>query len=64
MVFSDPSFLFLFLPIALAGGLAFRRFGFAPFVLLASLLFYFWSAGYDTWILIFSIAVNFAGGLR
>ena len=63
MVFSDASFLFLFLPVALAISLAFYRIAFAPAVLALSLVFYYWTAGAATLILLFSILVNYLGGL-
>ena len=63
MVFSDASFLFLFLPLALVIGLAAQRVAFVPAVLLTSLLFYFWTGGAMTIILVASILINYVGGL-
>jgi alginate O-acetyltransferase complex protein AlgI len=62
MVFSDASFLFLFLPVALAISLATYRVAFAPALLTLSLAFYYWTAGAATLILLFSIVINYAGG--
>ena len=63
MVFSSPLFLFLFLPLVLAGSLLFRRFGQNAFLAAASLVFYAW--GEPTWAPIFfcSIAGNYVFGL-
>ncbi|RUX27106.1 MBOAT family protein [Mesorhizobium sp. M7A.F.Ca.US.011.01.1.1] len=62
MVFSEPVFLFAFLPIALAlvmvGG---KRFT-APMVLLTSLIFYAWGSGAIVTVLVFSIVFNWAYG--
>ena len=63
MVFSDASFLFLFLPLALAAGVLLRRVAFAPAVLAASLIFYYWTGGAAILILIGSIVINYAGGV-
>ena len=63
MVFSSTLFLFLFLPLVLAGSLVFRRFGRNAFLAAASLVFYVW--GEPTWAPIFfcSILGNFVLGL-
>ena len=45
MVFSSASFIFLFLPSALALVLTTRRWVFLPAIFAISFLFYFWSAG-------------------
>ncbi len=61
MVFSDPGFLFFFLPIALAAGIGLSRVAFAPALLFVSLIFYR-SAGHTS-VLLMSIAINYLGGL-
>lgn len=64
MVFSDPKFLFVFLPAALIAGLLFRRTAlFSPVILLFSLVFFYWSSGAYTLLLLASIAANWAFGL-
>jgi alginate O-acetyltransferase complex protein AlgI len=66
MVFSAPSFIFLFLPVALAICLTCYRFGpawYVPALLIVSIAFYYWSAGKDTLILLGIIALNWAGAL-
>jgi alginate O-acetyltransferase complex protein AlgI len=63
VVFSSSYFLFLFLPAALAVVLLLRRWAFLPAVLLVSLVFYYWSEGTRTLILVAIIAVNYAGAL-
>jgi len=62
MVFSDQIFLFLFLPIALALGLAsVRTQSFHAGILCLSLTFFYWASGYQTLLLIASIAGNYVG---
>jgi alginate O-acetyltransferase complex protein AlgI len=63
MVFSDASFVFLFLPVALTISLLLHRIAFAPVLLVSSLVFYWWSAGNATLILVLSIMINHVGGL-
>ncbi len=64
MVFSDQAFLFFFLPICLALGLLLRSSRhFTTFLFFASLSFYFWSAGYQVWLLVFSAIFNYFAGL-
>ena len=56
MVFSDPKFLFLLLPIALVAGLLTRRSPlFSPVILVVSLVFFYWTSGAYTLLLIASI---------
>jgi alginate O-acetyltransferase complex protein AlgI len=62
LVFSDASFVFLFLPLALTAGLLLRRVAFAQTILVLSLVFYFWTAASQTWILVLTILLNYAGG--
>ena len=63
MVFSSVLFLFLFLPLVLLGN------AFTPknlrntFLLIASLLFYFWGETDLIGIILFSILINYSGGL-
>ena len=63
MVFSSVLFLFLFLPFVLLGN------AFTPknlrntFLLIASLLFYFWGETDLIGIILFSISINYLGGL-
>tara|TARA_R110000751_G_scaffold234229_3_gene335403 strand:- start:24088 stop:25509 length:1422 start_codon:yes stop_codon:yes gene_type:complete len=64
MVFSDPAFIFWFLPFALILGLSCIRTALFPWVVFAvSLLFYYWTSGSYTLLLVSSIALNFCGGL-
>ena len=64
VVFSDQSFVFLFLPAALVLYFAFRSTPLAlAIVLITSLVFYYWSAGIQSLILVASILINFFGGL-
>ena len=64
MVFSSQAFLFLFLPLALFIGLSTfqTRFSSAA-ILILSLIFFSWGAGFYVLLLIASIALNFFGGL-
>ena len=64
MVFASPIFLFLFLPLVLAGyfGLP-RRWGNAV-LLVASLCFYIWGEGTYAAIVLFSIAFNWLVGRK
>jgi alginate O-acetyltransferase complex protein AlgI len=63
MAFSSPTFLFLFLPLTLLGYLA------APvrlrnvWLLLASMLFYFWGAGGEISVLLYVGLISFFGAL-
>ena len=64
MVFSDPKFLFLFLPVALLAGLAVRKSPlFSPAILVFSLIFFYWSSGIFTLLLVASIIYNYLFGL-
>ena len=64
MVFSDQVFVFFFLPIALLICLPTRRTRyFAVTIALSSLAFFYWESGSLTIILLFSIAMNYLGGL-
>jgi len=64
MVFSDQAFIFLFLPFALAITLAAARTkAFHIALLCLSLLFFYWTSGFHTLLLLISIAVNYAGAL-
>ena len=64
MVFSDQAFIFLFLPFALAIGLAAARTkAFHIALLCLSLLFFYWTSGFHTLLLLISIGVNYAGAL-
>lgn len=62
MVFSDPIFLFLFLPVILAIAYLLRKRGFFLSIFLFSLAFYFWSSGYHALLLVGSISFNFVIG--
>jgi alginate O-acetyltransferase complex protein AlgI len=58
LLFTSPVFLFLFLPLVLAGSLVVDR-RLRPWMLLAaSLFFYFWSEGYALLVLVAMIAVT------
>jgi alginate O-acetyltransferase complex protein AlgI len=63
VVFSSPYFIFLFLPVALAIVLIVRRRWFLPAIFLASLAFYYWSAGPRTLILVGIVVINYVGAL-
>lgn len=63
MVFSDPAFLALFLPCALVLIWSLARFAHAAAILGVSLVFYFWSSGTIVFVLLFSIAFNWAWAL-
>jgi D-alanyl-lipoteichoic acid acyltransferase DltB (MBOAT superfamily) len=64
VVFSDQSFVFLFLPVALVLYFLLRSTPFAlAIILITSLAFYYWSAGFQSLILVASILINFVGGL-
>ena len=62
MLFTQPSFLFLFLPVLLAGYFVLPRSGAARNVLLlaASVLFYASGAGRFTWLILALIVFNYA----
>ncbi len=62
MEFSSPAFLFLFLPIFLALFYVLRKPARDLYLLLASLLFYFWGEGGYTLVLLASILANRAFG--
>ncbi|MFH1795076.1 MAG: MBOAT family protein [Pseudomonadota bacterium] len=64
MVFSDQAFLYLYLPITLLLGVILNgtRF-FPPFILLSSLVFFYWSSGLYVVLLLVSIALNYGGAL-
>lgn len=63
MVFSSTLFLFLFLPIVLAGyGLLPRALG-NSWLLLASLVFYTWGEPQLVWVMLASIGANYLFGL-
>ncbi|MDO9284725.1 MAG: MBOAT family O-acyltransferase [Aquabacterium sp.] len=67
MLFTTPTFVLLFLPLTLLGFYLIGRRsapGAALWLLLASLLFYSHWQPVDTWLLLGSIAVNFAIGRR
>lgn len=63
MVFSDPLFLFIFLPVALAVILITRANLYYFCIFISSLIFYFWGAGYLVALLIASAVVNWIAGL-
>jgi alginate O-acetyltransferase complex protein AlgI len=63
MVFSSPIFLFGFLPVVLSLALVFRGRAQNVFLLLASLLFYFWGEATHGWVIVSSIVFNYAVGL-
>jgi len=64
MVFSDQTFLYLYLPFTLAIGTLLHRTRFFPtFILLSSLIFFYWSSGAYVLLLLTSIALNFVGAL-
>ncbi len=63
MVFSDPSFVFCFLPLSIAILLVAPRMAFCVATLTLSFLFYWVGAGSQAYLLLFSVVVNWIGGL-
>jgi alginate O-acetyltransferase complex protein AlgI len=63
LVFSDPAFLLLFLPIAALLILSLARMAHSLTILCVSLVFYFWSSGWIVSILVFSIVFNWGCAL-
>jgi alginate O-acetyltransferase complex protein AlgI len=63
MVFSSPTFLFVFLPLTLLGYLAVPARWRNGWLLLASILFYVWGAGAELGIMLFVALVSFFGAL-
>ncbi len=63
MVFSSFAFLWIFLPIVLIGALVTRKKGSNLFLLIMSLLFYAWGEPKFVVLLLFSITMNYVGGL-
>ncbi|WP_309382971.1 MBOAT family O-acyltransferase [Cerasicoccus frondis] len=63
MVFSSPTFLFLFLPVVLLGAWLSRRSWRNVFLLIASLIFYAWGEPFYVLLLLFSCVMNYAAGL-
>jgi alginate O-acetyltransferase complex protein AlgI len=62
MLFSSPLFLFLFLPVVVVGATLCPRRAQNAFLVVASLLFYSWGEVTWTWLLLVSIAFNYAAG--
>mgnify|MGYP003670043410 CR=1 FL=1 len=63
MVFSDPIFLFLFLPVSIAAIIFARGLMHNITVLIVSFLFYYYSAGSIIFLLIVSVILNYCCGL-
>lgn len=64
MVFSSMVFLWIFLPVSLAGGFVFQKISLQNlFLLLMSLLFYAWGEPHYLILLLLSIGMNWAFGL-
>jgi len=63
MVFSEPTFLFFFLPVCILGYLALRGFWRNHFLLIASLIFYTWAVPRHLPVLLASITLNYVFGL-
>ena len=63
MVFSSITFIFLFLPIVLAVYHILRKELQNLFLLIASLIFYFWGEQWLVWIVLVSTGVNYLCGL-
>jgi alginate O-acetyltransferase complex protein AlgI len=63
MPFTSPTFLFIFLPIVLVGGLLLRKTAGNVFLLIASLFFYAWGQGSMVLVLVSSILLNYLTGL-
>ncbi len=62
MVFSEPFFLFVFLPLALAAILASVGRGHSGVILAFSFVFYYWASGWLTLLILFSVIFNWAMG--
>jgi alginate O-acetyltransferase complex protein AlgI len=63
MLFNSPVFLFIFLPLVLAGGILLRKTARNIFLLISSLVFYTWGEAALVAILIASICVNYFTGI-
>ena len=63
MVFTEPFFLFLFMPLSLIAILLTRGWGHSISILLFSLVFYYWDVGWAVFILVGSILFNWYVGL-
>lgn len=63
MVFSEPFFLFVFLPVSLIAILLTRGWGHSFAILITSLLFYYWDVGWAVLLLVGSILFNWLVGL-
>ena len=63
MLFSSPTFLFLFLPMVLGVYCVIGRRARNAFLLVASLFFYAWGEGTFALVMVGSIAVNYLFGL-
>src|SRR4051794_39149026 len=63
MVFSSPTFLFLFLPLTLLGYLAVPARLRNAWLLAMSMLFYFWGAGGQIAVLLYVGLISFFGAL-
>lgn len=62
MVFSSAIFLFLFLPLVLAGYYLVPRALRNGYLLIASLIFYAWGEGFLVLLMLSSVALNYVGG--
>ena len=63
MLFSSMIFLWLFLPVVLAGSFLLRKPRFVnPFLVLASLFFYAWGEPVNVLLMLFSILLNYGAG--
>ncbi|MBQ9198120.1 MAG: MBOAT family protein [Clostridia bacterium] len=64
MLFSSMIFLWIFLPVVLAGSFLLRKPRWVnPFLVLASLFFYAWGEPVNVLIMLFSILLNYGAGL-
>lgn len=63
MVFSSTLFLFLFLPVTLAGYFLLHKQGKNSWLLLVSLIFFAWSQPDYLWIILLNVLVNYSGAL-
>ncbi|MBQ9299350.1 MAG: MBOAT family protein, partial [Clostridia bacterium] len=63
MLFSSMIFLWIFLPVVLAGSFLLRKPRFVnPFLVLASLFFYAWGEPVNVLLMLFSILLNYGAG--
>jgi alginate O-acetyltransferase complex protein AlgI len=63
MLFTEPVFIFLFLPAVLGIYFLLPKSARNAWLIFASLVFYFYGEGFHTLILLFSVVLNYVGGI-